>query len=80
MSNKPLLQNTSFTFTQEGNCNGSAGEYEELIVDFESSIGIDNDKGGYFVLRTQGWSVDGVEELEELFDRIRAIAVKSKKK
>ena len=71
MNDKPQLESASFKFTQEGNCNGSAGDHESLIIDFESSLHLDTDVDGYFVLRTEGWSVDSVEELEELFNRIR---------
>lgn len=73
MIDKPRLEWGSFKFSQEGNCNESTSEYEELIVDYESSLGLDTDEGGYFVLKTEGWSIDGVQDLEELFNRIRTI-------
>ena len=73
MSDKPQLESASYKFTQLGNCNGSAGDYESLTIDFESSLGLDFDEGGYFVLKTEGWSIDGVQDLEELFNRIRTI-------
>ena len=73
MSDKPQLESASYKFTQLGNCNGSAGDYESLTIDFESSLGLDLDEGGYFVLKTEGWSIDGVQDLEELFNRIRTI-------
>ena len=77
---KPILDNASFSFSQEGNCNGTTSEYEDITIDFESSLGVDRDNDGYFVLRTEGWSIDGVEDLEELFNRIRKILnVKEKK-
>ena len=73
MNDKPQLNSASFKFTQKGNCNGSTADYEELIVDFESSIYLDADNDGYFVLKTEGWSIDEVQDLEELFNRIRKI-------
>jgi len=73
MSDKPQLESASYKFTQLGNCNGSAGDYESLTIDFESSVGLDLDEGGYFVLKTEGWSIDEVQDLEELFNRIRTI-------
>ncbi len=73
MSDKPQLESASYKFTQLGNCNGSAGDYESLTIDFESSLGLDLDEGGYFVLKTEGWSIDEVQDLEELFNRIRTI-------
>ena len=74
MSDKPKLDKCSFTFTQEGNTNGSTDEYEDLTILCESSLGIDNDKGCYYVLKTEtGWSMDNVNELQELFNRIDKI-------
>jgi hypothetical protein len=70
---KPKLFECSFTFTQEGNCNGSTQDLEQLTINCESSLGIDEDEGEqyYFVLKTDtGWSVDSVDELKELLDRI----------
>ena len=74
MSDKPKLQNCSFTFVQEGNYNGTTSEYEELTIQCESSLGIDNDGGCYYVLKTEtGWSIDSVGNLQDLFDRINPI-------
>ena len=66
---KPELTKASFVFTQEGNTEGTTSEFEEITIDYE----VVGDEGGFFVLRTEGWSVDSVEELEELFNRIRKI-------
>jgi len=71
MNNKPKLEKCSFTFGQEGNTNGSTDTYEELTIECESGLGIDNDEGCYYVLKTEsGWSIDNVNDLQELFDRI----------
>lgn len=68
-----LLERASFEFSQDANCVSGSDQYEFLKVDVESSLGIDrDDKGNHFyVLRTEGWSVDGVEDLEKLFKRIK---------
>jgi hypothetical protein len=71
MSEKPKLEKCSFTFGQEGNTNGTTDEFEIITIECESSLGIDNDEGCYYVLRTEGWSIDNVNELQELFDRIQ---------
>ena len=72
MTEEVKLDCCSFTFTQEGNCRGTTDEYEELIIQCESSLGIDNDEGCYYVLKTStGWSIDNIEELQKLFDRIQ---------
>jgi len=67
------LHEATFKFSQEGNCLGSTEEYETLNITYESSLGIDTDKGRYFVLRTDGWSVDDERDLEKLFNRIKKI-------
>ena len=74
--NKPILERASFEFTQEANCI-SRDEFESLKIDFESSLGLDRDGGGFFVLKTKGWSIDSVEALQELFDRIEKIVIKN---
>ena len=66
---KPELGKASFHFTQEGNTEGTTSGIEEITIDYE----VVADEGGFFVLRTEGWSVDSVEELEELFNQIRKI-------
>jgi hypothetical protein len=70
MSNKPKLEKCSFSFCQDANINGSTDEFEELTIECESSLGIDNDEGCFYVLKTNGWSIDNVNDLQELFDRI----------
>ena len=70
MNDKPKLEKCSFSFGQEGNINGSTDELEELTIECESSLGIDNDEGCFYVLKTNGWSIDNVNDLQELFDRI----------
>jgi len=66
---KPELTKASFVFTQEGNTEGTTSEFEEITIDYE----VIADEGGFFVIRTEGWSMDSIEELEELFNRIRKI-------
>jgi hypothetical protein len=70
---KPKLLKCSFTFDQEGNSNGTTDEFETLTIECESSLGIDNDEGCFYVLKTEGWSIDSVNELQELFDRINKV-------
>jgi hypothetical protein len=70
---KPKLLKCSFTFDQEGNGNGTTDETETLTIECEASLGIDNDEGCYYVLKTDGWSIDNVNELQELFDRINKV-------
>jgi hypothetical protein len=70
---KPKLLKCSFAFDQEGNGNGTTDEIETLIIECEASLGIDNDEGCFYVLKTEGWSIDSVNELQELFYRIQKV-------
>lgn len=67
------LEKASFTFSQEGNCSGTTGISEELTIECDSSLGIDNDGGCFYVIRTEGWSFDSIEELQEILNRINKI-------
>jgi hypothetical protein len=70
----PKLEKAIFEFSQEGNCNH--GGIEILTVECESSLGIDNDGGCFYVLKTEGWSINSVEEIQKLFDRIQKSIIK----
>ncbi len=74
MTEKPKLEKCSFTFSQEGNCNGTTDEFEELVVECESSLGIDRDGGCFYVFKTStGWSMENANDLQCLFDRINKV-------
>ncbi len=73
-----LLEEASFKFSQDANC--LSNEYESLEIEAQSSLGIDRDNDCFFVLKTEKWSVDGVEDLEKLFNRIRKIVINHGKK
>jgi hypothetical protein len=75
-----LLEEASFKFSQDPNCLDSGDEYESLEIEAQSSLGIDRDNDCFFVLKTEKWSVDGVEDLEKLFNRIRKIVINHGKK
>ena len=71
------LERATFEFSQEANCISSNDNVEILTIECESSLGIDNDNGCFYVLKTEtGWSIDGVEDLQKLFDRINKIVKK----
>ena len=69
---KPKLEEAVFTFSQEAHCNSNE-EIEEIKIAFMSSLGIDRDKGGYFIIQTEGWAVEDEKDFKELFDRINKI-------
>jgi hypothetical protein len=70
-----LLESASFKFSQDANCVSGDDGYELLTIDAESSLGIDRDKDCFFVLKTEAWSVNSVEDLEVLFNRIRQVVL-----
>ena len=64
----PALTKAVFTFYQEGNC--MDGGDEELEIRCESStLSIEEDC--FFVLKTDQWAFDSVEELEEQISKIK---------
>jgi hypothetical protein len=71
MSNpRAELDTVTFTFTQETNCvDGPSHDIETLVVEAKSSLGIDGDGGAFYVLRTQQWAVDGVDEISAIIKR-----------
>jgi hypothetical protein len=71
---KPKLEKMSFEFSQEGNCVGNTNEIELLTIECDSSLGIDNDGGCFYVLKTTtGWSIDDVKDLQDLIDRVNKV-------
>jgi hypothetical protein len=71
-----LLEEATFRFSQDANCLSDRDDYEFLEIEAHSSLGIDRDEDCFFILRTKKWSVDSVEDLEKLFDRIRQVVLK----
>ena len=69
--NKPLLEEVTFKFSQDGNCVDGGNEFLEIRCD--SSLGVDRDGSCFFILKTQQWAVDSADELQELFNRIKKV-------
>jgi hypothetical protein len=68
---QPELDRATFEFTQSPNCVSDEDDCEKLIIECESSLGVDYDKGAFFVLKTNGWSIDSEDDIQRLLDRIR---------
>jgi hypothetical protein len=66
---KPLLEEANFNFSQEANCLSETDGAEFLEIKCVSSLGIDRGDC-FYILKTEGWSIDNVGDLQELFDRI----------
>ncbi len=74
-----LLEEANFRFSQDANCLSDQDDYEFLEIETKSSLGIDRDNDCFFILSTQKWSVDSIEDLEKLFDRIKKVIINGKK-
>jgi len=70
MDNKPNLDNITFLFSQEPNCI-DGGEHETLEVRVESSLGVDYDEGGFFIIKTEQWAFDDITEFSEMMQRVQ---------
>jgi len=75
-----LLEEATFKFSQDANCLTNEDEYESLEIEAQSSLGIYRDNDCFFVLKTEKWSVDGVEDLEKLFNRIKKVIISHDRK
>ncbi len=73
-----LLERATFEFSQEGNCLSHRDESESLTIEFEADLGLDRSEGGFYVIKTEKWSVDSTKDLENLFNRINQILIKKK--
>lgn len=77
MEEQPILEKVVFEFSQEVNCVDSVPDDVEILeIRCESSLGIDRDGGCFYILKTEGWSINSVDELQQLFDRISKIIKK----
>lgn len=65
------LEKIVYSFSQNGNTNGTTKEYEELEITEESVLKCLTEEEGFFVIRTDGWSIDSEEELNDLFKAIK---------
>ena len=76
---QPLLESAKFEFSQEGNCVIGEGD-EFLEISCVSSLGIDREEGKchFFILKTECWAIEDVNDLKKLFDRIEK-TIKNKK-
>lgn len=69
---QPLLESAKFEFSQEGNCVMGEDALESLEISCVSSLGIDREEGKsyFFILKTECWAIEDVNDLKKLFDRI----------
>jgi hypothetical protein len=75
---KPTLERATFEFSQGANCLSYPDEFEKLIIECEADLGIDRMNECFFVLKTEKWSIDSVEDLKLLFDRVEKVIINKK--
>jgi hypothetical protein len=77
MNEEPYLNRVTYEFSQEGNTNGTTNNEEELIITVESSCASIDKEGGFFIIRTNGWSINSDDELTDLFNKIKNLDPKN---
>jgi hypothetical protein len=77
MNEKPKLDEATFIFTQEANCLNDG--IEQIEIKCRADIGIDGMEGCFYELNTNSWSIDNVNDLQELFERIQKSLFPNKK-
>lgn len=59
---------------QPGNTMGTTKEYETLELTLEAQLGdFSKKEDRFWVIRTDGWSMDSIEELKTLFGKVENI-------
>ena len=68
MEKKPEISKVSVEFIQDGNTLGTTEEVESLTVNLEFQL--DESDGSFIVLKTDGWSIDDLDDLGTLINRV----------
>jgi len=67
---KPLLEEATFSFSQDGNSLYHKDAAEFLEIRAVADLGIDRQENCFYILKTECWSIESAEDLQELFNRI----------
>jgi hypothetical protein len=66
------LEKVIFEFTQDEHCmSNDMGGVESLTIECLSDFGISDDGGGFFVLKTEQWAIDGTEDIVKLILKVK---------
>lgn len=60
-----VIDRVQIRYSQEGNSLGTTDDFESIEINFETQL---PGEEPFVVLRTNGWSIDSVDELTELID------------
>ena len=75
-STPPELYGASFKFSQEGNTLGTTEEVEGLELRLEFQLGEKYQDGAFYVIKTDGWSFDNLDEIQALINRAEKVLKK----
>jgi hypothetical protein len=65
------LDKVTFEFTQEEHCmSNDMGGVESLTIECMSDMGISDTDGAFFVLKTEQWAIDDINDLKLLLETI----------
>ena len=71
MEEKIKLDKVTFEFTQEEHCmSNEMGGVESLTIECISDLGITQTDGAFYVLKTEQWAINDLNDLKQLFDKI----------
>ena len=66
------LNKVTFEFTQDEHCmSNDMGGVESLTIECMSDFGISGDGGGFLVLKTEQWAIDGTEDIVKLILKVK---------
>jgi hypothetical protein len=66
------LDKVTFEFTQDEHCmSNDMGGFESLTIECMSDFGLSDDGGGFFVLKTEQWAIDGTEDIAKLLMKVK---------
>ena len=74
---KPKIDTATFEFIQEADGH-SSNQIQNIKIECKSDFGIEEDGGCFFVIKTEEWSFDNLEELSDLLNRVTDMLFKDK--
>ena len=74
---KPKIDTATFEFIQEADGH-SSNQIQNIKIECKSDFGIEEDGGCFFVIKTEEWSFDNLEEISYLINRVTDMLLKDK--
>lgn len=70
---KPTISNIDVHYIQDGNTLGTTDELESINISIQFQDPWDDADDGFVVIKTDGWSMDDISELDILIKNTRKI-------